>query len=600
MSDVKARIQSIAPHRAGKDFSKRHIATLLFGLGVLTVLFVFSGGVDPDVHNQAIRNIRSLKEQFPVVKQEVLKAGTGLSGNYDALAGSITSIRNALGQLKDGRFGIYGQAGEKTDKAIRAATELSEEMFLMIEDYKSDHAIYQNATTYFPLLAREVSQLAVWENEHSEIPNAAMQLRLAIAAFQLSTTVETRQELTDRIFRLSSLVKSAPPATVQHLRQLLRHGVAILHFGVELSTRLEALLALPVEKHVDDIFVTYGTYYRNKEKVAETYRAVLYLASLILFLYAGYVYVAIRRAARDLRLANETLEERVEERTADLRNNEKELEQTVEALEMRESRLEAQARELVAYTEDLDQIRRELEKLNTQKDNFFAIVAHDLRSPFNALLGFSQLLSASAETATPTKIAEYSNSIHSAANQAYKLLEDLLDWSRLQLDRIEFLPEDFNLSDLVDTCHQRYELVAAGKDIRVLNETPAGIHVMADINMVDTILRNLVSNALKFTPAGGTVAVTANEHDGRIFVSVRDTGVGIPPDRLNKLLELGETKSTTGTDGETGTGLGLQLCRELIDKHDGELTIESAPGSGSVFTFSLPGGANTVRAQKIA
>lgn len=254
----------------------------------------------------------------------------------------------------------------------------------------------------------------------------------------------------------------------------------------------------------------------------------------------------------------------------------------------REERLEAQAQDLVAMAEDLKLAGDELSELNDQKDRFFAIIAHDLKSPFNALLGFSQILSEQAKTMQPDKVAEYGSLVHRSAEAAFKLVEDLLEWSRLQLGRVEYNPTTIGVNKIIDNTLSRLQSVAMAKQIELSGGPVRGLSVNADTQMVNAILRNLVSNAIKFSEPGGRISIDANANGEWVEITVTDDGVGIRKDRLADLFDLGEKSSTKGTDGESGTGLGLQLCKELVETHGGEVTVDSTDGKGSVFRFTLP------------
>ncbi len=265
------------------------------------------------------------------------------------------------------------------------------------------------------------------------------------------------------------------------------------------------------------------------------------------------------------------------------------LKRQVVELRDREERLETQGMELVALAEDTALMRDELDLLNKQKDKFFSIIAHDLKSPFNALLGFSSILESRGSEMDKDQVAEYGHLVHQAAGQAYNLLEDLLDWSRLQMGRMEFEPEMIDLNKTFEAALFLFEPIAAAKGITLQAEHQPGLSAFADKKMVETILRNLINNAIKFTDKEGAVSLKAENSGGRVHVSVTDNGVGMAPGKLEKLFRIEEKTTTQGTGGETGTGLGLHLCKELVEKNGGEITIESAPGKGSTFRFSLPG-----------
>jgi len=251
-------------------------------------------------------------------------------------------------------------------------------------------------------------------------------------------------------------------------------------------------------------------------------------------------------------------------------------------------RAEAMGTQYVALAEDYALAKEELEKLNQQKNKFFSIIAHDLRSPFTSLLGFTALLEQRAEKLTPDKVKDYAETINSSATRVFKLLENLLEWSRLQMDRVDLAPKSFALTDIAEKTVDVLGPVAAEKGITltVANTAP---EVFADPHMIDAVIRNLVNNAIKFTPKDGTITIAYDTTPtGKILVKVSDTGVGMPQDAIDKIFSLSDNVSTNGTDGEKGTGLGLLLCKELVERNQGKMSIDSTPGEGSTFAFTLP------------
>ncbi|MDA1098615.1 MAG: PAS-domain containing protein [Proteobacteria bacterium] len=237
---------------------------------------------------------------------------------------------------------------------------------------------------------------------------------------------------------------------------------------------------------------------------------------------------------------------------------------------------------------DLAKQRDELERLDGQKNRLFSIIAHDLRTPFNSLLGFSEILSDHAATLRPEEIAEYAGMMHESARQANGLLETLLAWSRLQMGGLQSEPRPFDVASAIDKALAFNATGAANKQITAERRESALLTALADPQMVETVLRNLVANAIKFTKKGGDVWVEANRQDGKIIIAVRDSGIGISPERLSKLFEFETGASTAGTEGEKGTGLGLQLCKELVELQGGVIAVESKPGLGSTFRITLP------------
>jgi PAS domain S-box-containing protein len=235
----------------------------------------------------------------------------------------------------------------------------------------------------------------------------------------------------------------------------------------------------------------------------------------------------------------------------------------------------------------LQQSEQSLRELNAQKDKFFSIIAHDLKSPFNSIMGFSELLVEQVNDKDYDGIGKYANIIRQSSNRAMDLLLNLLEWSRSQTGRMEFNPEHFEISDFISENVILFDEIAGQKSISMVKKLPFRIPVYADKAMISTVLRNLISNAIKFTKPGGEIIIAATENQTEIVVSVNDNGVGIPQDMLGKLFRIDENYTTSGTNNERGTGLGLILCKEFIEKHSGKIWVESREGEGSTFSFCL-------------
>jgi signal transduction histidine kinase len=242
----------------------------------------------------------------------------------------------------------------------------------------------------------------------------------------------------------------------------------------------------------------------------------------------------------------------------------------------------------ISLEKKVDQRTKELKELNATKDKFFSIIAHDLKNPFNTLLGFSELMMNNLDTYDRQQIAEFVTIIHSTSKNAYSLLENLLEWSRTQTGRIELKPDVVNLFKLVEGNINLLDGIASNKDVKLINDVKSDATAFADHNMINTVVRNLLTNALKYTSKGGTVNVTSEVTDERAVIKVKDTGVGIREENLEKLFRIDVNYSTRGTEDETGTGLGLILCKEFIQRNKGEIKVKSTFGIGSEFSFSLP------------
>ena len=236
---------------------------------------------------------------------------------------------------------------------------------------------------------------------------------------------------------------------------------------------------------------------------------------------------------------------------------------------------------------------KEIKLLNATKDKFFSIIAHDLRNPFQSILGFSELLIKGYNEFTDDKRLEYIKIIGNNSETNFKLLEDLLTWSRTQSDKIEYTPEPINLQALVSETILVLKLHTDKKEIKVINNVDNDVIAYVDKNSVTAIIRNLLSNAIKFTPQKGSVTISTQPAQTKedikyIEICVSDTGVGIPAEKIGKLFKVEKHISTIGTNDERGTGLGLTLCKEFVEKNNGKIWIESEEGKGSEFMFTLP------------
>jgi PAS domain S-box-containing protein len=237
---------------------------------------------------------------------------------------------------------------------------------------------------------------------------------------------------------------------------------------------------------------------------------------------------------------------------------------------------------------ELKESEKNLRKLNATKDMFFSIIAHDLRSPFNAMIGFSDLLLEAAENMNKEDITNYSSIIQKTAGRTLTLLDNLLLWSRIQQGRMEFVPKVLDFNAVLKTSIETVSGNLLQKQIAIETNVEAGFSLTADENMFLVILRNLLSNAVKFTPKGGKITISNRSEGEQTGFSVADTGVGMTAKQTSALFTNDLDSSTYGTDKEKGAGLGLLLTKEFVDYHHGKIYVESKKGSGTIFTILLP------------
>ncbi|MFC2101512.1 DUF3365 domain-containing protein [Bacteroidota bacterium] len=239
-------------------------------------------------------------------------------------------------------------------------------------------------------------------------------------------------------------------------------------------------------------------------------------------------------------------------------------------------------------TIDLEQTIAQVRQLNITKDKFFSIIAHDLNSPLSSIVSFSEILMEQLRENNLEGIDKYANIILKSSKRAMDLLMNLMEWSLSQTGRMTFNPENFNISELIGEIVSLLENTALQKSVTITWSIPSKVPVLADKSMVSTIVRNLISNAIKFSHPGGEILIKIPESKGEVRVSVSDNGIGIPKSGIEKLFRIDENFSNPGTQNEKGTGLGLILCKEFVEKHGGKLWVESEEGKGSTFSFTLP------------
>ena len=229
-----------------------------------------------------------------------------------------------------------------------------------------------------------------------------------------------------------------------------------------------------------------------------------------------------------------------------------------------------------------------MQELNATKDKFFSIIAHDIKNPLGVCLSVSEFVLKEFSILSREDIFEFMEGIFKSARGLHDLLENLLTWSRSQTGKISFNPEYNSLAEVAYNIIGFLKPNAEKKEISLIVDIPDNLHAFFDINMINTVVRNLVSNAIKFTPNGGRVLVSSEELSDNVIVSVSDNGVGIDVEDIPKLFRIDIHHSTRGTSEESGTGLGLILCQEFVETNNGKIWVESRVNEGSIFKFTLP------------
>lgn len=226
--------------------------------------------------------------------------------------------------------------------------------------------------------------------------------------------------------------------------------------------------------------------------------------------------------------------------------------------------------------------------LNATKDKLFSIIGHDLKGPLNNILGFSEMIDQNFETFSEQEIKQYLKLIYKSSLAVTDLLENLLTWSRTQRDILTVSPHKIAVYFTVEKCFGQLIQNALHKEIRLKNNVHPETVVYADEEMIATIIRNLISNAIKFTKRGGTISVITQSSAEYVAIGIQDTGIGIAPDKMSQIFQPNENHSSLGTEGEKGTGLGLIICKDLAEKNNGKIWAESSPENGTTFWLKLP------------
>jgi len=321
------------------------------------------------------------------------------------------------------------------------------------------------------------------------------------------------------------------------------------------------------------------------------------IAAIILFalILGGLILWFIVRRTASLEKQRLVLEQTVREKTSELsvknellRKHAEHLDEVNKLLVERQNQLEQQSEELINQSDNLARANAELERLNATKNRLFSVIGHDMSTPFSAIIGLTELFEAEYDSLDDQQKHEYIKDINISSHRLYNLLQNLLLWARSQVMGISCNPALVNMSEIINETIELRRGDLKSKKVASAVECPQDITAWADPDMTKTILRNLVSNAIKFTPQGGRVSIKVTTANDEVSVSVSDTGKGITKEKIEQILTADIVEPEWGTNGEKGSGIGLALCRDFIARNMGHLEIKDGNGKGTTFTFTLP------------
>jgi ligand-binding sensor domain-containing protein/anti-sigma regulatory factor (Ser/Thr protein kinase) len=444
--------------------------------------------------------------------------------------------------------------------------------------------------------------------------------QIAFTNLQLfNKPVQVNQEINNKVI-LNKTIAYTKELNLSYKENIISLAFAAMHFAYPDKNQYKYILEGFDEEWTrvesDKRYVTYtnldpGTYifkvkasnydgYWNNNPLVLTinisppfWETWIFRISVLLLIALGVVFI-FRVRMKQIKKRAKELEHQVNERTKELneanvvlRSQTTALNETNTLLEERQQRVEEQAEELRVQAEVLTDTNDQLEATNASKDKFFSIIAHDLKNPLSSILGLSEMFSVRFEKIDTEKKLKYASEIYASAKKTYELLVNLLEWSRSQTNRIKVEPSVISLNSIIEQNVQLLQQNINDKQINIDNALDNNLVAYADFNMCNTVFRNLLSNAIKFTPKGGKISISSSNNNNTVAVTISDSGIGIPNEKLKNIFKIDKNTTTKGTEGESGTGLGLILCKEFISHNNGNIEIKSEVGKGTSICITL-------------
>ncbi len=511
--------------------------------------------------------IRELYADKAVLTQEIKRIILELE-SYELSFQELARLTRKRGFWDNG---VEGNMRNKIQTLETLNIEIKLEDILRIRRHEKDYMLRKDTAS-----ASEVEALV--QNVKSKLsprPQAS-----SMASMLLDDYLRSFKEMV----KLDSLMGNTSKVGVRG--QMRKHANNTAELMEKLVMRINSEV-IAAEKYAFNIFL-YVTVFMVLVSIVISYVISVVITKPISKL-SDMMHMAIeKKFSKDIVIEVSTAQNEIGDLTRDVRTMLQEVQKRLHEVKTQKMELLNQYDESIEQTHELRESQKRLMKMNEVKDTFFSIISHDLRSPLNTMTGFLQILELQAEAFLPDEIRNFAQDMQKSLNRILDLLENLLQWSRSQTGEMEFKPLKLNLNEVIQSNIELYMRTAQNKGLQLHSTLKNPVWVRADSNMLNFIFRNLISNAIKFSKQGAKINIlTAPHKKGRIKIIVEDEGIGMSEDILDKVFRPEEHISTLGTNAEKGTGFGLSLCKNFVERHQGEMNIESQIDKGTSVQFTL-------------
>ncbi|MFH0843622.1 MAG: ATP-binding protein [Bacteroidota bacterium] len=494
---------------------------------------------------------------------------TGITGNLASILGEIGNLQVLSGNISQG-LEYQFQALEMRTKAHDSTligysyNDIANSYFLN-KDYNRAISYFEKSLTLHKQMKNE------WASFYGYINLASIFSEIKLFTLQ-KAYLDSAKTLADNL-RMKPVYQLYHENCLQYFENINDFKEVYIHYKL-LTAYSDSLESEEMSRRIAEITAQYDA--ERKDREIEQQKIINQKLKLLTFLLV--TGIALLVAVTILFIRSYIIKKKV---NAILEQKNREI---IEKNEI----LQKNSREIITRRDELQFQRDEYQKLNATKDKFFSIIAHDLKNPFSGLIGLTDILISDNKSFSEEELKEVYSDLNQTSRVTFSLLENLLLWARNQTKSLHIEPEIIDAGNLNSEIIALYEKQAKAKNIEINSDDEPGLEYFADLNMIRTVLRNLVSNALKFTNENGMISIKGRKEGEYAVISVEDTGIGIDEVGVSKIFRIDVNTSLIGNHHDKGSGLGLILCKEFVELNGGEITVESTPGKGSIFTFTIP------------